>query len=85
MPITDIPTNLGRQRLALISFGQCFEQRPSEAHQVSCRRVWIFLERFLVFLDHLKRGADSTFTRTATLRPVFGLPIRRQVPKGNDL
>ena len=26
-----------------------------------------------------------SFTRTATLRPVFGLPITRQVPKGNDL
>jgi len=26
-----------------------------------------------------------SFTRTATLRPVFGLPITRQIPKGNDL
>ena len=28
----------------------------SEAREVACRRIWISLERFLVLLDHLKRG-----------------------------
>ena len=30
-------------------------------------------------------NGPRSFRRTATLRPVFGLPITRQVPKGNDL
>ena len=55
-PIADIRQHIGAC-LLYANMAPLERRHPSEARQVSCRRVWISLERFLVFLDHLKRGA----------------------------